>query len=135
MKKVLLLAALALGAASVSAQDSEASKNAVCITLKSGEAQYVAFTDKPLISATSDGLVVVNQETSKAVCTLTLADVETISATYHDFSTTGIGALSEETGRKVTAAYDLTGKKVERIEPGKVYVLKFSDGSTVKARK
>lgn len=135
MKKAYLLAALALGAASVSAQDTEASKNAVCINLKSGEAQYVAFTEKPLISVTSEGLVVTNTETNATVCSTPLSEVAAITATYHDFDggTTSIDSLASETGRQVKAIYDLTGKQVQTIEPGKVYVIQFTDGSTKKA--
>lgn len=132
MKKLLFLAALTMvGAATVSAADTgEKARNAVCVTLKSGDAKYIAFKENPIISS-ENGQLTVSSATEN--CTLAeLADVSSITAVYHDFTVDGISALEGETQRTVKGIYDLNGKRVDRIVPGNVYVLKFSDGSTLK---
>lgn len=137
MKKLLFLAALLTGgAATVSASDTSGSTlNAVCVTLTSGDAKYVAFTEDPVIE-TSDGKLTVSPKgAGQTPVVVELAEVGKITAVYHDFSTDGIGGLSAETGRNVKAVYDLSGRQVREIVPGQVYILKFTDGSTKKTAK
>lgn len=136
MKKYLLLSALLLsGAAGSYAQDvGEPSRNAVCIALSSGDAQYVAFSTHPLISTSGANLVVANAETGQQTLVLALADVASITATSHDF-TTAIDQMAQETGREIKAIYDLQGQEVTTIKPGRVYIIKYTDGSTKKTTK
>lgn len=134
MRKLLFLAALAmLSVASALAQDSTKVRNAVCVTLKNGDAKYVAFTNKPLISTEGASLKAVSETDSKTLVICPLADVETITAVYHDFSTDGIAEVPTGMGKQLKAIFDLSGRKVENIVPGEVYILKFTDGSTKKA--
>lgn len=130
----MFLAALSLfGAATVSAQDTgEKARNAVCVTLKSGDAKYVAFKSNPLIQSTDGNLTIAATTGEEAPVVVELSSVGTITAVYHDFSTDGISGLSAETGREVKAVYDLNGRPVSHIVPGQVYILKFTDGSTKK---
>lgn len=130
----MFLAALSLfSAASVSAQDTgEKTRNAVCVTLKSGDAKYVAFTSGPIIQSANGSLTITPTTGEEAPVTVELSSVGTITAVYHDFSTDGISGLATETGREVKAVYDLNGRPVSRIIPGQVYILKFTDGSTKK---
>ncbi len=137
MRKLLFLAALlSTGAAGLSAADnSEKALNAVCVTLKSGEAKYVAFTEKPVIQAQDGELQVTGSEDQSKLVIAPFADVDVITAVYHDFDTDNIEDISSETGRTVDAVYDLSGKKVNKILPGQVYLIKFTDGSTLKTAK
>lgn len=137
MKKLMFLAALTLfSAATVSASDTaENARNAVCVTLKSGDAKYVAFTEDPVIQTADGSLTVTPKDDGKNPVVVELANVGTITAVYHDFSTDGIDGLSTETGREVKAVYDLSGRQVSKIVPGQVYILKFTDGSTKKTTK
>lgn len=133
----MFLAALSLfNAAAVSAQDTaEESRNAVCVTLKSGDAKYVAFTENPVINAADGNLTVAPKGGTGKPVVVELSSVGEITAVYHDFSTDGIDGLSAETGREVKAVYDLSGRQVSKVVPGQVYVLKFTDGSTKKTAK
>ncbi len=140
MKKLLFLAALlSTGVAQLSyADDTEQALNAVCVTLKSGDAKYVAFTDKPTIQALDGELQVVGSEEEKSLVVAQFADVDVINAVYHDFSadqTDAVENISSETGREVKAIYDISGKQVKSIRPGQVYLIKFTDGSTLKTAK
>ena len=130
----MFLASLALlGSATVSLADTvEKTRNAVCVTLKSGDAKYVAFAEAPVINASDGKLTVAPKNDAEAAVVVELSSVGTITAVYHDFSTDGIEMLSGETGRKVKAVYDLRGRQVIKIVPGQVYILKFTDGSTKK---
>ena len=138
MKKLMFLAALALsGAGTVSASGTGVdARNAVCVMLNSGDAKYVAFTENPVIEAKDGCLVVAGKTTAgQNSVVVELADVGTITAVCHDFSTGIVAGLSSETGKEVKAVYDLSGKRVSSIVPGQVYVLKFTDGSTKKTVK
>ena len=130
----MFLASLALlGSATVSLADTvEKARNAVCVTLKSGDAKYVAFAEAPVINASDGKLTVASKSGAEAAVVIELSSVGTITAVYHEFSTDGIEMLSGETGRKVKAVYDLSGRQVSKIIPGGVYILKFTDGSTKK---
>ena len=133
----MFLVALALfSATTVSASDTaEKARNAVCVTLKSGDAKYVAFVEDPVIQAADGNLTVTPKDAGENPVVVELASVGTITAVYHDFSTDGVDGLSAETGRAVKAVYDLGGRQVSKIVPGQVYILKFTDGSTKKTAK
>lgn len=137
MKKYLLLSALLLsGAVGLSAQDTAGpSRNAVCIALSSGDAQYVAFSSNPLITTSGSDLVVTDSQTGQQALAIALTDVASITATSHDFTPTGIEGLARETGREIKAVYDLQGRQVSSIRPGHVYIIKYTDGSTIKTTK
>ncbi len=137
MKKLLFLAALlSTGVAGLSVADNPSNAlNAVCVTLKSGDAKYVAFTDKPVIQAINGELQVTGQEENTQLVVAPFTDVDVITAVYHDFTTDNIENISSETGREVKAVYDLSGKQVKKILPGQVYLIKFTDGSTLKTAK
>lgn len=136
MKKSLLLSALLLSSVAVShAQTaSETTPNAVCLTLTSGQAEYVAFTTHPQITTADGQLIVSDAESNATALSKSLADIASITAVYHNFTDpTGITSLSQETGKTVESIYDLQGRTVTTVQPGKVYILKYSDGSTKKA--
>lgn len=124
MKKYLLLAALALGAVGASAEDAqEASKNAVCITLKSGATQFVAFTKQPVISAANGKLTLTSAADQAQLAVAELSDVATITAQYHDFATDGVAKVKVD-GGTAEEVFNLDGTRATRILPGKVYVIK-----------
>lgn len=138
MKKLQLLLALLIGGATVSfAQDAgETTRNAVCLTLTSGDTEYVAFTTNPKITTSEGNLIVTDTENNKTTLSKSLSEIASITAVYHDFSSTnGLNGLTQETGKTVEAVYDLAGRKVSAVQPGKVYILKYTDGSTTKAIK
>lgn len=133
---MFLAAQALLCTAPVLAQTADAtSRNAVCVLLGSGDAKYVAFKENPVINSTDGKLVVTDMETKKQLLLADLSDVSSITAVYHDFTVTSIEGLSKDTGKEVKAVYDLSGKPVKEVLPGQVYILKFTDGSTVKAVK
>ncbi len=138
MKKLMFLAAsLLCGVAGAFAQNAATERNAVCIDMKSGEAKYVAFTDEPdmYVAPWETTTFVVDTKTSGTGLELKLAQIAKISAVYHDFTSTGIDQISKEVGREVEAVYDLSGRKVTTINPGQVYILKYTDGSAEKVLK
>lgn len=135
MKKKLLLAALLLGGVVVPtwADDvGEASLNAVCVTLKSGDAEFAAFTDSPKILSADGKLSVVSEADSKQLILADLTDVEKITAVYHDF-TTGVVRVDTD-GNTATEVYNLDGTRATTIVPGRVYIIK-SNGTTKKVIK
>lgn len=134
MRKYLLLVALALGAAGASAEDAqEASRNAVCITLKSGDTQFVAFTQQPVISAANGKLTLTSAADKAQLAVAELTDVATITAQYHDFSTDGVTRVKVD-GNAVEEVFNLDGTRATSILPGKVYIIK-AGGKTKKVVK
>ncbi len=136
MKKLMFLAAsLLCGVAGAFAQNAAAGRNAVCIDMKSGEAKYVAFTDEPdmFVAPWEPTTFLVNL--ASGPLELELAQIAKISAVYHDFTSTGIDQISKEVGREVEAVYDLSGRKVTTVNPGQVYILKYTDGTAEKVLK
>ncbi len=133
MKKHLLLIATALLTLSghVNATDNEGQKNAVCVSLKSGQTEFVAFTSKPQIKADGGKLYVVSTDDQKQLLIADLSNVEKITATSHDF--TAIGKVTVE-GNTPEEIYDLSGKRVTKIIPGRIYIIKVN-GQTKKVRK
>lgn len=135
MKKKVLLAVLLLSGMVMStfADDvGEASPNAVCVTLKSGEAEFAAFTDSPKILSADGKLSVVSESDSKQLILADLNNVEKINAVNHDFST-GIVRMDNE-GTTATEVYNLDGTRATTIMPGRVYIIK-SNGTTKKVIK
>ena len=96
MKKHLLLIATALLTLSghANAADNEGQKNAVCVSLKSGQTEFVAFTSKPQIKADGGKLYVVSTDDQQQLLIADLSNVEKITATSHDF--TAIGKVTVE---------------------------------------
>lgn len=133
MKKHLLLIATALLTLSghANAADNKGQKNAVCVSLKSGQTEFVAFTSKPQIKADGGKLYVVSTDDQKQLLIADLSNVEKITATSHDF--TAIGKVTVE-GNTTEEIYDLSGKRVTDIIPGRIYIIKVN-GQTKKVRK
>lgn len=133
MKKLTFLtASLLCGVAGAFAQNATAERNAVCIDLKSGQAKYVAFTDEPDMFVPSWDTSSFMVYTNSSEITLEVAQIEKITAVYHDFNATGVDQISKELNREVESVYDLSGRKVTTINPGQVYILKYTDGSAEK---
>ena len=125
MRKYLLMMAMPFIALSAFASSEEKpALNAVCVTLKSGDSKYVAFTDRPKIQ-TEDGKLCI-----LADC----ADVEKITAESHDFTSTGIKDNVVVEGKNVEEIYNIDGTKASHIVPGKIYIIK-SNGKTRKVIK
>lgn len=136
MKKLMFLAAsLLCGVAGAFAQNAAAERNAVCIDMKSGEAKYVAFTDEPDMYVAPWEPTTFIVDLNSTSLEMELAQVAKITAVYHDFNATGIDQISKEVGRQVESVYDLSGRKVTTINPGQVYILKYTDGSAEKVLK
>lgn len=136
MKKLMFLAAsLLCGVAGAFAQNAAAERNAVCIEMKSGEAKYVAFTDEPDMYVAPWEPTTFIVDLNSTSLEMELAQVAKITAVYHDFNATGIDQISKEVGRQVESVYDLAGRKVTTINPGQVYILKYTDGSAEKVIK
>ncbi len=133
MKKHLLLIATALLTLSghANAADNEGQKNAVCVSLKSGQTEFVAFTSKPQIKADGGKLYVVSTDDQQQLLIADLSNVEKITATSHDF--TAIGKVTVE-GNTTEEIFDLSGKRVTEIIPGHIYIIKVN-GQTKKVRK
>lgn len=133
MRKFLLLPALFLGAVSAFATDvGSASPNAVCITLKSGQTEFVAFTQAPQITSDSQKVYVTSTAENTPLAVADVADVEKITAVWHDFSD-GIGQVNFN-GETITEVYNLDGTRAKNIVPGRVYIIK-SNGTTKKVIK
>ncbi len=136
MKKLLFLtASLLCGVAGAFAQNATAERNAVCIDLKSGQAKYVAFTDEPYMFVTSSDPKSFMVYSNSSELSLEVGQIEKITAVYHDFNATGVDQISKELNREVESVYDLSGRKVTTINPGQVYILKYTDGSAEKTVK
>lgn len=118
----------------LSAFASDAVLNAVCVTLKSGDSKYVAFTDQPKIVSEDGKLCVLSQEDNKQLVLAELSDVEKITAESHDFTPTGIHESVVIDGKNVEEIYNIDGTKATRIVPGKIYIIK-SNGKTRKVIK
>lgn len=133
MKKQLLLIATALLTLSghVHASNSESELNAVCVSLKSGTTEFVAFSKKPQIKADGGKLYVVSTDDQQQLLLADLSNVEKITATSHDF--TAIGKVTID-GNTTEEIYDLSGKRVTEIIPGRIYIIKVN-GQTKKVRK
>lgn len=112
-----------MGTAGASADNAQrASRNAVCITLKSGDAKYVAFTDEPVISTAGGKLTVVSAADNKSLALADIADVEKITAVYYDFST---GVAKVTVGDTTTEqVFNLDGTRATTIVPGRVYIIR-----------
>lgn len=108
--------------------------NAVCVTLKSGDSKYVAFTDRPKIMTEDGKLCVFSMEDNKQLVLAEYADVDKITAETHDFSSTGIKESVEVDGKNVEEIYNIDGTKATHIVPGKIYIIK-SNGKTRKVIK
>ena len=132
MRKYLLMMAMPFIALSAFASD--AVLNAVCVTLKSGESKYVAFTDQPKIVSEDGKLCVLSQEDNKQLVLADLSDVEKITAESHDFTPTGIHESVVVEGKNVEEIYNIDGTRATRIVPGKIYIIK-SNGKTRKVIK
>lgn len=118
-----------MAATAAFAQNSaEASKNAVCVTLKSGETEFVAFTKEPVLRSTDGKLVVVSAADNKQLVLAELAEVEKITAAYHDFSGTGAVQVTLD-GVTTGEVYTIGGTKAGTIVPGKVYIIKSNGKS------
>ncbi len=132
MKKQLLLIATALltlaGHASAA---TESEPNAVCVSLKSGATEFVAFSKKPQIKADGGKLYVVSTDDQQQLLLADLDNVEKITAASYDF--TAIGKVTVD-GNTTEEVYDLSGKRVTEIVPGRIYIIKVN-GQTKKVRK
>lgn len=132
MRKYLLMMAMPFIALSAFASD--AVLNAVCVTLKSGDSKYVAFTDQPKIVSEDGKLCVLSQEDNKQLVLAELSDVEKITAESHDFTPAGIHESVVIDGKNVEEIYNIDGTKATHIVPGKIYIIK-SNGKTRKVIK
>lgn len=118
----------------LSAFASDAVLNAVCVTLKSGDSKYVAFTDQPKIVSEDGKLYVLSQESNEQLVLADLTEVEKITAESHDFTPTGIHESVVVGGKNVEEIYNIDGTKATHIVPGKIYIIK-SNGKTRKVIK
>lgn len=135
MRKYLLMMAMPFIALSAFASGEEKpTLNAVCVTLKSGDSKYVAFTDRPKIMTEDGKLCVFSMEGNKQLVLAEYADVEKITAETHDFSSTGIKKSVVVDGKNVEEIYNIDGTKASHIVPGKIYIIK-SNGKTRKVIK
>ena len=108
--------------------------NAVCVTLKSGDSKYVAFTDRPKIMTADGKLCVFSMEDNKQLVLAECADVEKITAENHEFIPTAIKESVVVDGKNVEEIYNIDGTKATHIVPGKIYIIK-SNGKTRKVIK
>ena len=129
MKKQLLLIATALLTLTGHARAEEL--NAVCVSLKSGQTEFVAFNKKPQIKADGGKLYVVSADDQSQLLLADLSQVEKITAASHDF--TGIAKVTVG-GDSTEEIFDLSGKRVKEIVPGRIYIIKVN-GQTKKVRK
>lgn len=135
MRKYLLMMAMPFIALSAFASGEEnPTLNAVCVTLKSGDSKYVAFTDRPKIMTEDGKLCVLSMEDNKQLVLAEYADVEKITAESHDFTPTGVKESVVVEGKNVEEIYNIDGTKATHIVPGKIYIIK-SNGKTRKVIK
>lgn len=133
MRKFLLLSALIVSAVSAFATDvGEASPNAICITLKSGQTEFVAFSQAPQITSDAEKVYVTSTTDNTQLAIANIADVEKITAAWHDL-TDGVSLITVN-GETTTEIYNLDGTRVTNIVPGRVYIIK-SNGTTKKVIK
>lgn len=122
-----MLSAAIMAATTVFAQDTGgASNNAVCVTLKTGVKEYVAFTQQPVIKTVDDKLVVLSASDNKQLVLAEISNLESISAANHDF--TAVSPVTVD-GNKVTEIFNIDGTKATQIVPGRIYIIK-SNGKT-----
>lgn len=135
MRKYLLMMAMPFIALSAFASGEEKpTLNAVCVTLKSGDSKYVAFTDRPKIMTADGKLCVFSMEDNKQLVLAECADVEKITAENHEFTPTAIKESVVVDGKNVEEIYNIDGTKATHIVPGKIYIIK-SNGKTRKVIK
>lgn len=135
MRKYLLMMAMPFIALSAFASSEEKpALNAVCVTLKSGDSKYVAFTDRPKIQTEDGKLCILSVADNKQLVLADCADVEKITAESHDFTPTGIKDNFVVEGKNVEEIYNIDGTKASHIVPGKIYIIK-SNGKTRKVIK
>lgn len=135
MRKYLLMMAMPFIALSAFASSEEKpALNAVCVTLKSGDSKYVAFTDRPKIQTEDGKLCILSVADNKQLVLADCADVEKITAESHDFTQTGIKDNVVVEGKNVEEIYNIDGTKASHIVPGKIYIIK-SNGKTRKVIK
>lgn len=133
MRKILLFTAALMTGITAFAQNTVATTNAICVTLKNGDTRFAAFTQKPVITSTDDGKLKVKSAADNAE--LLLADINTvqsITATSHDFSTNALQVSNSNDAS--TEFYNIDGTKATVVIPGKIYVIKYN-GTTKKAIK
>lgn len=134
MKKFTLLLIVTLFSFVFSAFAAETEKttfNAVCVTLKSGDCKYAAFTENPKILSKGGILYVLSEDTGKQLVLADCSEVLKITAVHHDFSPTGIKESVVIGGKSIEEIYNIDGKKATNVVPGKIYIVK----SNGKARK
>lgn len=120
MRKTLIFAAL-MAATTVLAQDI-GEINAVCVSLKTGQTEFVAFTEEPVIK-TSDGKLIVSSATdNKQIVLADIADVEKITAAYYDLPTK-VGSVVD-TDESIEEVYNIDGTKAAEVVPGRIYIIK-----------
>lgn len=135
MRKYLLMMAMPFIALSAFASSEEKpALNAVCVTLKSGDSKYVAFTDRPKIQTEDGKLCIFSVADNKQLVLADCADVEKITAESHDFTPTGIKDNVVVEGKNIEEIYNIDGTKASHIVPGKIYIIK-SNGKTRKVIK
>lgn len=135
MRKYLLMMAMPFIALSAFASSEEKpALNAVCVTLKSGDSKYVAFTDRPKIQTEDGKLCILSVADNKQLVLADCADVEKITAESYDFTPTGIKDNVVVEGKNVEEIYNIDGTKASHIVPGKIYIIK-SNGKTRKVIK
>ena len=135
MRKYLLMMAMPFIALSAFASGEEKpTLNAVCVTLKSGDSKYVAFTDRPKVMTEDGKLCVFSMEDNTQLFLAEYADVEKITAESHDFTAAGIKESVVVDGKNVEEIYNIDGTKATHIVPGKIYIIK-SNGKTRKVIK
>lgn len=132
IRKYLLMTVILFFACSAFSAKGENTKfNAVCVTLKSGNCKYAAFTDRPQITARGGQLYVLSLENNKQLILANCSDVEKITAEYYNFNSTGIKEPIVVNGKNIESIYNVDGTKATHIEPGKIYIIK-SKGQTKK---
>lgn len=132
MRKYLLMLAMPFMALSAFASG-ESALNAVCVTLKTGDMKYVAFTDQPQIKSENGKLTVESTSDGKQLVLADLSEVEKITAESHDFTPSGISHVIVG-GNHVEEIYNIDGTKATNIIPGRIYIIK-SNGKTRKVVK
>lgn len=132
IRKYLLMTAILFFANPVFSAKGENPKfNAVCVTLKSGDCKYAAFTDRPQITAKGGKLYVLSSENNKQLILANCSDVEKITAEYYNFNSTSIKEPIVVDGKNIEGIYNIDGTKATHIIPGRIYIIK-SKGQTRK---
>lgn len=127
MKKIILLAAAWLSMLSATAQGM---KNAVCVTKTDGTMEYVALNSSVELATSANASLQI-MDGDKIVHEIKLNEVKEVTLAEHDFTATGIDRIKGlRNNNENVEIYDINGKKVSEVTPGKVYIIK--SGSTVK---